>query len=49
MGYKIEKTSLVFPTIVLELVALNSHFYQKRILVIVSQCVAKRSQDFRHY
>ena len=49
MQYKIEKTALVSLKMTLELVALNSHFYRKGILVIASQCINKRSQDFRHY
>ena len=49
MEYKIEKTSLVFSIIVLELVVLNSPFYRKGILVIANQCINKRSQDFKHY
>ena len=49
MDYKVDKTSLAFSIIALELVIFNAHFYQKRILVIASQCVNKRSQDFRHY
>ena len=49
MQYKIEKTALVSLKMTLELVALNSHFYRKGILVIASQCVNKQSQDFRHY
>ena len=46
---KIDKTSLVSSIIAFALVALNSPFYRKRIQVIASQCINKRSQDFRHY
>ena len=42
MQYKIEKTSLVSTLMALELVPLNSHFYQKRILVFASQYLNKR-------
>ena len=49
MQYKIKKQSSVYLLIALELLALSSPFYRKRILVITSQCVNKRSQDFRQY
>ena len=49
MEYKIEKTSLFSSIIVLELVALSSPFYRKRILVIASQRVNKRSREFKHH
>ena len=49
MHYEIEKIRLVCSKIALELVALNSRFYGKRILVIASECINKQSQDFRHY
>ena len=48
MQYKIEETPLVSSVIALELVALNSNFYRKSILVIESQSVNKRPQDLRH-
>ena len=49
MQYTIEQKSLVSLIIALELVVLDSLFYRKTILVIASQCVNKRSEDFRDY
>ena len=49
MRYKTQKTSLASSIIAWRLIALNSPFYRKRILVIASQCVIKRSSYFRHY
>ena len=49
MQQKIQKTSSVSSKIALELVALSSRFYRKRILVIAGSYVNRRSQDFRHY
>ena len=49
MQHQIKKQSPVYSLIALELLALSSPFYRKRILVIASQCVNKRSQDFRLY
>ena len=49
MQYKIEKSSLISAIMSSQLVALNSPLYRKMILVIASECVKKRSQDFRHY
>ena len=49
MQYQIEETSLVSSILALKLIALNSSFYQKRTLVIASQCVNKRSLDFKQY
>ena len=45
MEYKIQKTSLVASIIALEYVVLNCPFYRKRILVIASKCVNRRSEE----
>ena len=49
MHKKIEKISTVSKIIAFELVALSTHFYRERILVIGSQYVNKQSQDFKYY
>ena len=49
MDCKIEQTILVSTIMALELFVLNSPFYWRRILVIMSPCVNKQSRDFRHY
>ena len=48
MQQKIDKIFSVFEIIAIELVALNTHFYRDRILVIDSQYVKKQSQDLRY-
>ena len=49
MHKKIHKMFFDFEIIAFELVALNTRFYCKRILVIGSQYVNKQSQDFRYF
>ena len=49
MESKLQNKHLVSDIIAFELVVLNSHLCQERILVIASQCIKKRSQDFRHF
>ena len=49
MDKKIEKIFSFSKTIAFELVALSTHFYQERTVVIGSQCVKKHFQDFRYY
>ena len=49
MQKKIKKIFLDLEITAFELVALNSRFYRKRILVIGCQYVNKQSQDFRYY
>ena len=45
---RIQKIFLVSEITAFKLVALNTHFYWQRILVIGSECVNKQSQDFRY-
>ena len=47
--HQIGKISSVFQITVFELVALNTHFYRERIIVIGSQYLNKHSQDFICY
>ena len=44
----IQKIFSVAEIIAIELVALNTHFYRQRILVIQSQYVNKQSEDLRY-
>ena len=44
-----EEMFLISDIIAFEMVALNTHFYRERILVIGSQYVNKHSQVFRYY
>ena len=48
MQQEIVEIYAVLEIILLELVALNTHFYEERILAIRSQYVNKQSQDFRY-
>ena len=48
MQRKIVEIYVVLEIILLELVTLNTHFYEERILVIRSQYINKQSQDFRY-
>ena len=45
----VDKIVLVFKITAFELVALNTHFYRDKRLVIGNQCVNKQSQGFRYY
>ena len=49
MQQKAYKTFLDFEIIAFESVALDTHFYWERILVIGYQYVNKQSQDFTYY
>ena len=49
MQKNIKKIFSVLEIISFELVALRTHFYKERIILIRSQYINKQSQDFRYY
>ena len=49
MQKNVKKVFSIFDIISFELVALSTHFYEERIIVIGSQYINKQSQDFRYY
>ena len=49
MEHKIQKILWALEIIALYLVALDTHFYRERILVIRSPHVIKQFQDFAYY
>ena len=49
MQKNIKKIFSVLEIISFELVALRTHFYKERIILIGSQYINKQSQDFRYY
>ena len=49
MQKKVGKIFLDFETIAFELVALNTHFFWEKILLIGCQYVNKQSEDFRYF
>ena len=49
MQKNIKKIFSVLEIISFELVALRTHFYKERIILIRSQYINKQSHDFRYY
>ena len=49
MQKNIKKIFSVLEIISFELVALRTHIYKERIILIRSQYINKQSQDFRYY
>ena len=49
MQKNIKKIFSVLEIISFELVALRTHFYKERIILIGSQYINNQSQDFRYY
>ena len=49
MEKRIQEKVSVSKIFAFELVALNTHFYRDRILVIISQYVNKQCKYFRYY
>ena len=49
MQKNIKKIFSVLEIISFELVALRTHFYKERIILIGSQYINKQSEDFRYY